>query len=166
MGIVVRQNLYLKESGYERSSQAVCKNEFDATRQAIRTNWEYLVDVNLKDTDLKQIQFYRADLLSTTLARADVAGADFACANLEDTSFERANWQQIGRIEFANVRNARPEEFRQWALAHGALDMGDGAWLDWRKGGFRVSADKKLVSSSVPETPTDDYCGAPIESKK
>ncbi len=164
MGVVVRQNLHLKDSGYERSAHAQCINEFDATKQAIRTNWEYLVDVNLKDTELKQIQLYRADLHSTTLARADVEGADFACANLENTSFEGANWNKLGRVELANVRNAKPEEFRQWALAHGALDMGDIAWLDWRKGGFRVSNAGKPVQSTTPETSTDKFCGAPVEA--
>jgi hypothetical protein len=131
IGSITKANIGLRRQLPLARPSNDCLTELDATREAIRKNWEYLRGVNLNDTDLRSIQLYSADLKSGSIMRADVSDANFECANLEETTFEGSNWNSIKKINSANVRNALPLDFRSWALARGAKDMNESEWLGW-----------------------------------
>jgi hypothetical protein len=131
IGFVTKSNYDLRIGQSSILASNDCLSELDATREAIRKNWEYLRGVNLNDTDLRNIQLYSADLEGASLMRTEVKDANFECANLQGTTFEQSNWTAIKKINSANVRDAIPMEFRKWAISREAKDMGELEWASW-----------------------------------
>jgi Pentapeptide repeats (8 copies) len=93
----------------------------------IRAN---LRGAKLSGARLEGCDFIKADLTGSDLSGANLLRADMTEAILDRANLERADiselqgWESVTSIAGARilgVRNA-PEGFRQWAVAHGALD--------------------------------------------
>jgi uncharacterized protein YjbI with pentapeptide repeats len=142
LGLVTEQNKLLwnnSKSSDDKNATNVCRTGLDATREAIRKNWEYLREVNLGDTHLERIQLYLADLHGASLIRATLNDANFRCANLQGADFTDSNWKDRNvnmDLKYANVRDVKPDEFKEWATTKGeATDkMDEAGWADWIRG--------------------------------
>jgi hypothetical protein len=159
IGLVIRQHLLLRSaqlashdsSGYSsepdpRASNS-CVTALDATREAIRSNWGYLREVNLNGTDLSRIQLYEADLAGASVRSAYLRNANFRCANLSGADLTSAKWQDAD-FHFAVVRGATPKEFVEYAIKHGAYnDMTDEQWLRWRDNEFLVKEKTPILDA-------------------
>jgi hypothetical protein len=157
IGIVVQQHLMLRQIiGDQRDQNGCfrkvdplastsCTTALDATREAIRKNWEYLRDANLNCTDLSKIQLYEADLSKASLRGAALPHSNFRCSNLFQADMTGADWT-MADFRFANVTGAIPAEFVRFATAHGAFEhMDDDTWLRWRRAGFLVKGGGYLL---------------------
>ena len=68
------------------------------------------------------------------LQRADLQGADLQGADLKAAYLQEVrNWRDIANIDLANIAGVRdpPDDFRHWALCHGAVELGD--WDEWQR---------------------------------
>ena len=162
IGLVVQQHLMLRQVlGTENGrlmrplkndphASTSCTTALDATREAIRKNWEYLRDANLNSTDLSQIRLYKADLARASLRATTMPGANFRCSNLFQVDLTGADWTE-GHFRFANVTEAKPPDFVKFARAQGAFDsMDDATWLEWRKSGFPLDGSGGYMLTSGP----------------
>ncbi len=98
LGLVSELNRELRGSEPQQILKT-CENftdisALDATREAIRKNWEYLRGVNLDTTDLTGIPLYSADLDSALLRGADLHSATLRCANLNAADLTMADLRQ------------------------------------------------------------------------
>jgi Pentapeptide repeats (9 copies) len=161
IGLVEHQHLLLRATyfgptdawGYSNTPDPKasnnCATALDASREAIRLSWAYLHEVNLNGTDLSQIQLYEADLAGASLRSAYLNHANFKCANLSHADFEGAHWDTAD-FSFANVTGSKPDKFRDYARAHGALpDTTDADCVKWRDNGFRVSKKGSVLFDSA-----------------
>ena len=129
-GVVVAQQWMLL-----RSPPSADRNEMlEATRQAIRQNWEYLEDAQLFGVDLQGVQLHDANLKGAVLAQANLRQANLRGANLEGASLKDAD------LHCANVKGIRgipsePANFLEWAKLQGAVEMEDWQHQKWVKGG-------------------------------
>jgi hypothetical protein len=108
-----------------------------------------LVYTNLRGADLRNVRFARTDFTNGDLQGADLSGADLHKVNFDMADLRNAdlagiaNWQDIDSMKMTNIfgcQNA-PDGFRQWALAHGAVEIESDT--DW---------DEKIKDSPVTET--------------
>jgi len=139
LGLVTEENKLLWNMGkhksrFDEQATNTCMTALDATREAVRKNWKYLRSVNLADTHLERIQLYLADLNGTGFNRANLKYANFRCANLQNADFTDSNWQDILDLQYANVKSAKPDDFRNWAISKGArADLDESLWITWLK---------------------------------
>jgi len=160
IGLIVRQHLLLRSAqpgpwnsfGYpinpDPNASNRCMTSLDATREAIRNNWGYLRAINLNQTDLSRIQLYEADLAGASLRSAYLGHANFRCANLSNADLTGANWDNAD-LHFAAVTNAKPQDFVDYAINHGAYkDLTDDQWLQWRLNTFLVKQQKPILQGT------------------
>jgi hypothetical protein len=129
-----------------------CTSAVGATVEAIRKNWENLRSTNLQATDLSYAELYEADLHDAALMNTRFARANLRCANLSGANLAGFDAADQPMVELANVTSltgAGSAAFRQYAVAHGAIEIADGDWIKWRQKDFR-SADAPS-SLSAPE---------------
>jgi hypothetical protein len=147
LGIVSRINVYLQRTQNRTRPHSVdevvlCTNALDASKEAIRKNWEYLRDTNLNDTDLTGAGLYEADLAHSVMNRADLREADLRCANLAGVQATDINLDSGTRLNFANLGVS--EDHSQITLPtvpdrypH-LLHLSDEQWRQWRQLKFPV----------------------------
>jgi uncharacterized protein YjbI with pentapeptide repeats len=96
-----------------------------------------LVYANLEGADLRNARCPDANLKDADFSGANLGGADFlrvdfTAADLRDTDLEGiSNWESITSMSLANIHGCKhaPEKFREWALAHGAVEIeSDSEW--------------------------------------
>jgi hypothetical protein len=101
VGTVIRQQKFLMGSDtHPCSSEDNDDYRVEATRQAIRRNWEYLRNTHFWAADLTGARLYLADLSGAFLRdaklnRADLRGASVEAADLTDTCVSGANIQVL-----------------------------------------------------------------------
>jgi hypothetical protein len=152
LGLVSELNRELRGSELQQGSKT-CENftdisALDATREAIRKNWEYLRGVNLDTTDLTGIPLYSADLDSALLRGANLPSANLRCANLNAADLTMADLKAAD-FYLANVANLKPDESRSdLAQSKKAKEFKPREWELWRQNDFRVSKQGQPVLSS------------------
>ena len=76
IGIVSRLNTYLRfetlDASDKNTSVNLCWTQLNATKEAVRKNWEYLRSVNLNATDLSHAALYEADLANSVFTDTDL----------------------------------------------------------------------------------------------
>jgi len=154
LGLVSELNREFRKSGQQ--TPKTCENytdvtTLDATREAIRKNWEYLRGVNLDTTDLTGIALYEADLNSALLRGAILKGANLRCANLEGADLTNADVTNAD-LHLANVTKVKPPELLDaFRTEKKPKEFQSGEWEAWRKHGFRVSKRGQPVLSKPPD---------------
>ena len=150
-GLVTTANVFLsaaaKKMNEAQGPAEQCVTALDASKEAIRKNWEYLRNANLHLTNLDQTALYAADLAGSVLSGAELEGANLRCANLIATDFSNARYAKSD-FKLANVRNLIPPPVRDDLKNHfGAIDISDEEWQQWRLNRFRVddSGQRSLV---------------------
>ncbi len=111
----------------------------------IRAN---LRGAKLSGAQLEECDFIRADLTGSDLSGSNLLRADIAEAVLDNVNLERADlselegWESVRSIERARISGVRnaPNGFRQWAVAHGALD---------------ATSDRETTGHSSPQVRND-----------
>ncbi len=89
-----------------------------------------LRNADLSESDLTNAEFWGADLSGARLNGADLSGADLTFASLENVG----GWDAIKSIKCANIFGMNAQyDFRMWALAHGALEIGEDEVVNWRE---------------------------------
>jgi hypothetical protein len=86
-----------------------------------------LRSVNFRGARLEGASFARsvledADLAGANLKNADLTGANLANADLQEADLEGVKWDSLQSVRGANVRGTKNTAFREWALAHGAVE--------------------------------------------
>jgi pentapeptide repeat protein len=164
LGLVSELNRELRGS-QSLQDYKTCENytdvtALDATREAIRKNWEYLRTINLDTTDLSGIRLYEADLDSTLLRAANLHSANLRCANLQAADLTQAN---LANADFylANVANLKPDDVRSDLVNNKkAKEFKSGEWESWRRNDFRVSKQGQPVLSKDQNLTDDTFpCG-------
>jgi hypothetical protein len=157
-GAVVRQNWELKAQlatylmpGQPNClpSQRECKqlqDKLEATREAIRKNWENLRGAHLRQTDLRGIRLYEAHLEGAALEEANLEGADLRGSWIEKTNFEGAN---LKNANVQDLHGQRPERF----LNSYAVMMDAASFDRWRA--VRYPAPKNWEAWRVARFPID-----------
>lgn len=139
IGQLVRMNVLLKLETQDSNPVQECDNSLsvgplDATREAIRLNWNYLRRANLQGADLNGVRLYDADLAYASLKNVNLSGASFYCANLYGANFEGSNLAGTD-FTYANVRGATfPKDYKMPDVP--TLGLEDSEWLGWRKQNF------------------------------
>jgi hypothetical protein len=133
MGTVTAHNIEFQRmiANPGRKPESDDSDRLQATREAIRRNWEYLEYSHLADLDLQWAQLYRADLRHAFLGRSNLTGADLFGAKLDDATFTLAT------MKFANIKDVEgaPEGFVGWALDFRAVEMSQEDHRNWVKAG-------------------------------
>ncbi len=178
LGIVSRINIYLHNRPENaapvqpRSVDEVtqCTTALDASKEAIRKNWEYLREVNLNDTDLSGAALYEADLAHSLLNRADLRKADLRCANLAGAQADRITLDAQTRLNFANLGNSQDQSQIILPLSPDShphlLNLSDEQWQEWRKLGFPIDDHYKPVFDNAEKcmrAPCDSGVSDPID---
>lgn len=160
LGFVTELNRALAHSSSQsKASAKTCEltsdaSALDATREAIRKNWEYLRGVNLNDTDLQGSPLYEADLDSALMKRADLRGATLRCANLRGVDLSDARLQGTD-LDFANMKDVIPASIEK---PQRAQDMPSSDWEHWRENKFRVDKNMRpLLDRSKNSDSGDSY---------
>nr|VFJ93647.1 MAG: Pentapeptide repeat-containing protein [Candidatus Kentron sp. LFY] len=104
---------------------------YEANLSGAKLQGANLSGAGLRKADLSGAELYRANLSGAVLWGADLSGARL---------LDIENWQEIRSIENANLFGVRhaPEEFRDWALKKGAVEMKPAAWRAFRKNGYEI----------------------------
>jgi uncharacterized protein YjbI with pentapeptide repeats len=90
-----------------------------------------------------------ADLNGTGFNRANLKDANFRCANLQNADLTDSNWQDILDVKYANVKSAKPDGFRAWAISRGAkADLDESAWIGWVKANVAGECTQVLAPRS------------------
>lgn len=142
VGTVIRQHWFLIDSD-SRPCESLLDNDdlrVQATREAIRKNWEYLRGAHLKRTDLTGVRLYESDLtdaflVEAKLDKADLRGATVTGASFTDSCVRGANVKDLDGTPRA------PPNFKAWALDHGAVEMTEPQFETWRQNGFKRPPD-------------------------
>jgi uncharacterized protein YjbI with pentapeptide repeats len=79
-----------------------------------------MTNANIQSANFTRANLNNADFTNTNLHNTIFTGADLSNATLNNTT----DWQSIRDIKGANIHNITnaPDGFKQWALAHGAVD--------------------------------------------
>jgi pentapeptide repeat protein len=154
IGVVVFQNLQTKTKfaslPVQRCYGDADANPLDATKEAVRKNWEYLRDVNLTNTNLEGTWLYGADLQGALLQNARLAGVNLRCANIAEADFSGSDL--TGADFFLARADKISPETLQKSLPPAMLFHGtERDWLQWRENKFRVRKD-----SNTPVLKKDD----------
>jgi hypothetical protein len=123
--------------------------KIQATKIAARRCLMYLEDAHFADFDLTGAPLQGADLeravfKSSLLDRANLEGADLSyayllrtdlrCADLEGATLYKLRQWESATVTNANVHDVHGnDEFKLWALGHGALDMAHDRWEETTK---------------------------------
>jgi uncharacterized protein YjbI with pentapeptide repeats len=127
-----------------------CTSAVGATVEAIRKNWENLRSTNLQATDLSYAELYEADLHQAALMNTRLVRANLRCANLSGANLAGFDAADQPMVELANVSGltgAASAAFRQYALAHGAIEIADDDWIKWRQKDFRSTDAPSSLSA-------------------
>jgi len=142
VGTVIRQHKFLigGDSLPCESPRNGDDDPVEATREAIRKNWEFLRRAHLRGTDLTGIRLYGADLTGAYLVEAKLDRADLRGAMIDGADFTDSC------VRGTNVRDVRgtpmrPVNFRSWALDQGAVEMTEAQFETWRRNGFAQPTD-------------------------
>jgi len=86
-----------------------------------------LRSANFRGARLEGASFVRSvledgDLAGANLKSADLTGANLANVDLQETDLDGAKWESLQSVRGANVRGAKNAAFKEWALAHGAVE--------------------------------------------
>jgi uncharacterized protein YjbI with pentapeptide repeats len=166
VGSVVSQNLLAKarnlepqlsKEDFRDDTKRRCyldpnANALDATKEAIRKNWEYLRDVNLNDTDLSGIYLYEADLVGATIVHAKLTSANFRCANVSGVDFTGSD---LSGADFylANVHDLKPIELQKYLLdSKLAFDWDNAKWERFRAKGFALYSSGQPIILGTPHS--------------
>lgn len=177
IGLVGRENKLLqavRKRGEEESDTDPCLTAIGASREAVRSNWSYLRDANLNETDLVGTRLYEADMAGASFVMADIDAVDFKCTNLYGADFGQSGlWTKFVRVTtpplglslpdfaYANIKDVKPRELATWIKTKfTAVEMEDAVWQSWRKNGFRVDVAGRPVLDPKQNVETDSYpCG-------
>lgn len=79
---------------------------------------------DLERANLSNANLSDADLVGSNLAGAKLDSADLTSADLRDANLKDVVWQHVGSMKSANIAGIKkaPAGFREWALAHGAIE--------------------------------------------
>jgi hypothetical protein len=180
IGFVTNQNLLLKAQNLESKLSATDFRDFtkhrcyldpdanalDATREAIRKNWEYLRNVNLNNTDLSGIYLYEADLDGATAVNAKLTSADFRCANLSGVDLTGSKLESAD-FYLANVHDLKPDGLRKYLISKGALDWTDvHTWEKFRANDFYVDNLGHPITDGTPNPNSDTRPCLDLRSQK
>jgi hypothetical protein len=160
IGVVVFQNL--QTATEKNTSQPVKRcygdeeaSPLDATKEAIRKNWEYLRDVNLANTNLEDTWLYGADLSGALLQNAHLRNINLRCANVTNADFTGSDLKDadlfLARIDGVNpatLANSLPPS----KLFHGT----EGEWMQWRDNKFRVRKGSNTPVFKMEDNQADD----------
>jgi hypothetical protein len=142
VGTVIRQQKFLVGSD-ARPCDATNDNEdnrVQATREAIRKNWEYLRGAHLRGTDLMTARLSGADLTGAYVVDAKLDKADLRKAIVEKADFTGSCVRGTNVKDLIGTPRA-PANFGSWALEHGAVQMDEFQFEMWRRSGFRQPND-------------------------
>jgi hypothetical protein len=142
VGTVVRQQKFLLGSD-SRPCELPRDNgdiRVEATREAVRKNWEYLRHAHFRGIDLTGSRLYQADLTGAYLQDAKLDKADLRGATIEGADFT-GSCVRGTNVKDVSGTPAAPENFRSWALQHGAVEMTEPQFDAWRQAGFSQPAD-------------------------
>jgi hypothetical protein len=134
----------LTRSQADLDKDQVYQEQLQATREAIRKNWEYLENANFRRADLRGILLYEADLKGANLQESDlrfanlrlsklsgasVRDADFECADLEGAEVTSVkDWESVRSLRLAHIKGITDQEFNRIAKAKGASDEERAIW--------------------------------------
>jgi hypothetical protein len=159
IGVVVFQNLQAKAK-FASSPTEHCYGDtdatpLDATKEAIRKNWEYLREVNLANTDLEDTWLYSADLDGALLANARLARIDLRCANLAHTDFSGSD---LTGADFflAHLDHTAPEALTNALPVSKLFNGTEEEWNKWRDNNFRVNKKSNLPVLKQSDNLKDD----------
>jgi len=161
LGLISELNRELRMGG-QAEQPKTCETTteitaLDATREAIRKNWEYLREVNLNKTDLRGIPLYEADLDSALIMHADLRWANFRCANLHAANLSGSQLEGAD-LRWANISDLTPPGSQDFAKEHPeAVLLSSSAWESWRANNFRVDAHARPVIDARSNATTDSY---------
>lgn len=152
----VRLRLQTQESRpVNECDKSLSVTPLDATREAIRMNWNYLRRANLQGTDLNGVRFYQSDLAYASLKHANLKGASFYCANLLGVNLEESDLSGAD-LSYANVNGVTfPREYKISNVP--TLNMSDSEWREWSKEGF-ASNDSRLKDNELRKTSLPRSC--------
>jgi hypothetical protein len=136
VGAVVAQGYAVTHDTSERRNPPSRAEQLLAVREAIRKNWEYLERGHFATLELSGILLNQADLRGAYLGSANLAQADLQWAQIADTVFDGASlrWTNISDVQ--GVPKS-PPNFREWALAQGAVEMSQQSFERWATNGFK-----------------------------
>ena len=159
IGQLVRINVLLKLGTHDSKPVHECDNSLsvsplDATREAIRLNWNYLRRANLGGADLNGVRLYEADLAYASVKDVNLSGASFYCANLYGANFEGSNLTGAD-FTYANVKGATfPKDYKMPGIP--ILRLEDSEWVDWRRQNFDINypqlKDQYSKRTSLPRS--------------
>jgi hypothetical protein len=161
LGLVTELNRELR-SVVPKQDAKTCERStdvsaLDATREAIRKNWEYLRAVNLNSTDLTGSPLYGADLDSALIRAADLHSTNFRCANLHGVDLLGSNLNDAD-FYLANVSDLIPASVREDLVKNRmAILLAPGQWESWRLNNFRVSKQQRPVVFRSENAADDVY---------
>jgi hypothetical protein len=131
----------------------------DATKEAVRKNWEYLREVNLTNTNLEGTWLYSADLQGACalLQNARLAGINLRCANLAETDFSGSD---LTAADFflARADKIAPDALQKSLPASMVFHGTEQEWTQWRDNDFRVRKNSNAPVLVKNENQEDDVC--------
>jgi hypothetical protein len=127
----------------------------DATKEAIRKNWEYLRDVNLTNTNLEDTWLYSADLDGALLINAHLARIDLRCANLADADFTGSDLTGADFL-LARFDHTAPEALMKSLSASKLFSGPEEDWIKWRDNNFRVRKNSNAPVLEQSKNLSDD----------
>jgi hypothetical protein len=165
LGLVTELNRELAPA-QQQSKPTTCEHSaaitaLDATREAIRKNWEYLEGINLNTVDLRGSPLYESDLDSAMIRAADLRQTDLKCANLRGVDLTGSELDGANFF-LANVADVTPESVRDKLLKEQkAITLTLEQWQQWRAADFRVSEQGKPVFNPEQYKPNDIWPCSP-----
>ncbi|MFN7922035.1 MAG: pentapeptide repeat-containing protein [Bryobacteraceae bacterium] len=163
----IQRNLAGQKQGASRDAAQVIELKLQATREAIRHNWENLQYGMFAEHDLEGIELYRgelyraffgkanlqgANLCRANLTEANIEGADLRGANLSGADLSRLSWNDATKLQGVNlcgVRNADPR-FLAKASDQGAVTLGLDDWKQHVKDRLGRTLPAYTVYSECP----------------
>lgn len=135
-----------KSLGKEKCNDELT-SKLEATKEAIRRNWENLENANLSDTDLTKAALYEANLKRANLARAKLRGTKFVDANLTRVNLINADLTEAD-LRGANLDKAVYNKGTKFVKVKWSGDFNGVI-----KNMYAIEPQSKLIDSDLQELP-------------